>query len=293
MRIGSVGEFLNTGKEFDIGKEKKGIRIQPSHLVGITAYKTLDFRREVVHGIFPGHDLHGIVSPTTNLSREGIIAPTTQVDAGYHGTLNWTLTNASSTERHFIHKECIYRLMIFKLEEEESPEYLYSGDYQSQIGYVRSRRADAPVGMKKTEWEDAFVEGGPEDMLEHLISCGYPWHILGSRLKEIDQQFKSVTEEYSDIYNAISNLSGQVEQIRERQSDTPETVRKVLREEASSLQNRWLIGVGSLFLGFLGIGLSVSANTTIWNFLKQYDISIGIMSIAVAAVVLALISRQK
>src|SRR6266850_984730 len=116
LRLGEAGEFLNTGKEFSLGKTKKGIRIQPGHSVGVTAFETIDFRRLTVHKLYPGNDLFGIVSPTTDLSREGLVAPTTQVDAGYFGTLNWTITNTSSEERRFVHKERIFRLTIFRLE---------------------------------------------------------------------------------------------------------------------------------------------------------------------------------
>lgn len=104
LRLGAHGEFLNTGKEFDLSKEKKGIKIHPGHSVGVTAHEELDFRRDTVHKVYPGHDLHAFVSPTTDLSREGIIAPTTQVDAGFHGTLNWTFTNNSSEERGMLAK---------------------------------------------------------------------------------------------------------------------------------------------------------------------------------------------
>ncbi len=213
LRLGSAGEFLNTGKDFELGPKKKGLKIQPGHSVGVTAHETLDFRRETVHKIYPGHDLHAIVSPTTDLSREGIVAPTTQVDAGFHGTLNWTFTNTSNEERRFVHRERIYRITIFKLDAGEKPEHLYTGDYQSQTGYVRSRRTGAPVGMKDAEWEDAATKGGPEDLLETLIKSGYPWHILGSRLKAIDQQFKSVTEEYAEIHDSITELAAKVNSI--------------------------------------------------------------------------------
>lgn len=294
LRLGSFGEFLSTGKEFEIGlQKKKGLRIAPGHSVGVTAFETLDFRRETVHQIYPGLDLHAIVSPTTDLSREGIVAPTTQVDAGFYGTLNWTFTNTSSQERRFVFKERIYRVTIFRLEKGETPEHLYDGDYQSQTGYVRSRRSGAPVGMKENEWEDGLTKGGPEDLLETLMRSGYPWHILGSRLKEIDQQFKSVTEEYADIHDSINELSASVNTIRERQSDTPETVRKVLREEADSLQNRWLIGAASLLLAILGISLSVASNSAIRQFIAEYAAALGIGLIVISAIALVLISRSR
>lgn len=293
LRLGAHGEFLNTGKEFELGKNKKGLKIQPGHSVGVTALETLDFRRETVHKHFPDCDLHGILSPTTDLSREGIVAPSTHVDAGYFGTINWTITNTSSEERKFVFGERLFRLTIFRLEAGETPEKVYIGDYQLQTGYVRSRRSGAPVGMKETEWEDAHLKGGPEDLLEVLIRSGYPWHILGQRLKIIDQQFKSVSDEYSNIHDAIEKVTSDINHIRERQSDTSETVRKVLREEASSLQNRWLVGAGAITVAALGLVLSTTSNVTIMNILSQHGILIGLGLMAAAIIALFAISRQK
>lgn len=294
IRLGSEGEFINTGKEFTLGdKKKKGIRIQPGHSVAVTAFETIDFRRETVHQIYPGKDLHGFISPTTDLSREGIVAPTTQVDAGYCGTLNWTLTNTSSEERRFVYKERIFRLAVFRLDEGENPAHLYVGDYQDQTGYVRSRRQGAPVGMKETEWEDAQVKGSPEDLLENLIKSGYPWHVLGQRLKVIDQQFRSVTEEYSDIHDAISKLGTEVNQLRERHGEVSDTVRQVVRDEATQLQNRWLVGSGSLLVGGLGVLLSVTANQVVFGFVKAHPVVIGCLLMALAAGGLYLVSRAR
>jgi deoxycytidine triphosphate deaminase len=293
LRLGAYGEFLNTEKEFDLGKIKKGIKIHPGHSVGVTAHEELDFRRDTVHQIFPDKDLHAFVSPTTDLSREGIIAPTTQVDAGFHGTLNWTFTNNSSEERSFLFKERIYRITIWLLEEGERPEHLYTGDYQSQIGYVRSKRSGPPVGMKTSEWEVPFVKGGPQDLLDQLISSGYPWGMFGKKLKAIDEQFKDVTNEYSEIHDSIENLNRAVGKIRERQSETQNTVRTVLREEVGSLQNRWLIGAGSLLLGTIGLVLTASTSTVVWCFLKEYGAVVGIVFFVLAAVGLTIVGRKK
>lgn len=293
LRLGGHGEFINTGKEFDISKDKKGIRVHSGHSVGVTAFEELDFRRDTVHKIFPGHDLHAFLSPTTDLSREGIIAPSTQVDAGFHGTLNWTFTNNSTEERRFLFNERIYRITIFKLDEGESPEHLYKGDYQSQLGYVRSKRAGAPVGMKEAEWEGPFIKGGPQDLLDQLISSGYPWGLLGKRLKTIDQQFKDVTNEYSEIHDAIDALSKSISQIQERQSDTPKIIKNVLREEVGSIQNRWLIGAGSLIIGLGGLFLTTATSSVVQDFLQEYGVLVGIICMIAAAGTLAFIGRQK
>ena len=85
LRLGADGEFLNSEKAFKLGDKKKGIRVSPGHSVGITSRERIDFSKRAVAEFFPDHDLHGFVSPTTDLAREGIVAPTTQVDAGYQG----------------------------------------------------------------------------------------------------------------------------------------------------------------------------------------------------------------
>lgn len=293
LRLGAKGEFINTRKEFDIGSDKKGLRIQPGHSVGVTAFETLDFRRETVHKLYPGHDLHAFVSPTTDLSREGIVAQTTQVDAGFYGTLNWTFTNTSSDERRFVYKERIYRVTIFRLEEGETPEHLYAGDYQEQTGYVRSRRTGAPVGMRESEWEDGQVKGGPEDMLENLIRSGYPWNILGSKLKAIDLQFKTVTDEYAVIDDSIKKLTEHVNAIRERQTSTPDTVRTILREETSALQNRWLIASASMLAAFVGLCLTALSSSSVMQFIKEKGTLLGLVLVIAALAVLIFTSRRK
>lgn len=59
--------------------------------------------------------------------------------------------------------------------------------------------------MKESEREDAQVKGGPEDLLENLMRSAYPWHILGSKLKEIDRQFKPVAKEYAGVHDSTLN----------------------------------------------------------------------------------------
>lgn len=294
LRLGAEGEFINTGKDYKLGggdRRKLGLRVAPGHSVGVTAFETIDFRRETVRKIYPDQDLHAFISPTTDLSREGIVAPTTQIDAGYHGTLNWTLTNTSSEERRFVYKERIFRLTIFKLDKGEVPTGLYAGEYQSQLGYVRSRRQGPPVGMKDSEWDDGQVKGGPEDLLENLIKSGYPWHVLGQRLKIIDQQFKSVSDEYAQIHDAMTAITADINQIRDRQASAAEVIRKVVREEASFLQNRWLIGAGSLLIGGVGAILSVTSNQNVIDFVKANAMFLGLGLIVVAILALYLVSK--
>lgn len=295
MRLGAEGEFLNAGKQFELGKKKKGVRIPPGHAVAVTAAETLDFRAETIDKIFAGCGLHGFVSPTTDLSREGIVAPSTQVDAGYYGTLNWTLTNSSTVERRFTFHERLFRLTIFLLEKGEVPDRSYSGDYQDQHGYVRSRRRGPPVGMRDEEWEDPKVDDSPEALLETLIKSGYPWNALGQRLKIIDQQFKSVSDEYSAIQDSIDRLTKDLGMVTESQRSATgalkESVRGVIREEAGALQNAWLVRSGAVLAVFIGLAISFFGNESAVRFINQYSAWIGPV-ILVLGIVLFLIKGR-
>ncbi len=297
LRLGPTGEFLNAGKEFALGKKKRGIRIAPGHSVAVTALETLDFGRETVHSIYPGHDLHALVSPTTDLSREAIVAPTTQVDAGYHGTLNWTITNTSNDERRFLLGERIYRLTIFRLEEGETPDRIYDGDYQGQTGYVRSTRKGAPAGMREDEWESSLVEGGPEQLLDNLLKSGYPWHALGHRLKSIDGQFRAVSDEYAEIRDSLDKLATDVDSIRRDSDNVEDRVRGVVKEtisdHASALQNRWLVGTGGLLVVLLGLVLSATSNAKAFQFLKDQGAWIGCVLIILGIIALIVVSAAR
>ena len=288
LRLGSKGEYINANKEFELGKTKKGIKVQPGHAVAITAFETLDFRRETIAKIYPDHDLYAMVSPTTDLSREGIVAPSTHIDSGYFGTLNWTINNTSNEERRFLYKERIFRLVIFKLENDERPINPYDGDYQGEMGYVRSKRQGAPVGMKDAEWEDVNFEGSPESLLDNLMKSGYPWHALGSRLKTIDMEFKQITHEYSEIQDSLADLNLRIKSLDNKHNDFTTSINEVVRgtiiKEASALQTRWLLDSGTLVAALIGIILAVTSNEVASSFVDKYGTGIGLIILIIALI---------
>lgn len=296
LRLGKEGEFLNANKEFHLGTTKKGIKIFPGHAVALTAFETIDFRRETVSKIFPENDLHAIISPTTDLSREGLVAPSTHIDSGYYGTLNWTVSNTSNEERRFLYKEKLFRMVIFKLEKDERPNKLYDGDYQGETGYIRSQRKGAPVGMKENEWEDSSTEGGPEALLDNLIKSGYPWHILGQKLKQIDQELKVVSDEYGVIHESLEGLSTKINSLNEKYNISSTqlgiTIKDIIEKETESLQNKWLIGSGAIIGGLVGLIISVTSNTTALNFVKNNGTWIGLILIISSVIILWLRSKK-
>jgi len=290
IRLGKAGAFLNSGREFKLGTNKKGIRIWPGHSVALSAYETLDFRRDTVHQIFPGCDLHAFISPTTDLSREGIVAPTTQVDAGYYGTLNWTINNTSNKRREYIYGEDIFRVTIFKLEDGETPDQVYDGNYQNQTGYVPSKRKGPPVGMRTREWENSLEDDSPEKLVDNLIESGYPWSILGKKLITIGDEFKQVTEEYDMIGKSIDNISKKYETANEK---IPGIVRKAFSEEASNIQTKWLLNSGSLLMAVAGMVVTILSNDKAFQFLEAHGPIVGILLLLFGIGALVLISMNK
>ena len=286
LRLGSHGAFINTEKIFEIGENrKKGIRLNPGYSVGITALEKIDFGHDAVRGVFPECDLHGFISPTTDLSREGLIAPSTQIDAGYKGTLNWTITNTSGKVAEFVYGEKLFRLTVFRLEKGENPKFLYQGDYQEKDGYVSSRRSGAPRGMKESDWVDAFVKDGPEGKIEELIKSGYPWNLLGSRLKHLDDQLKTVTNEYGEIRDSMDNLNKKMADINQTIADT---VRGLLDNRDAQLMWK-IVGGFSLFVGLL---LALAANPVTWNLFVNNPGIVGIALIVIGGLTF-FISRKK
>lgn len=273
LRLGAKGEFQNTNTAFNIGsQDKKGIKLASGHAAGLSSHEQLDFRRETVYKIYPKCDLFAYLSPVTDLSREGITTHTTQVDVGFHGILSWTIKNTSNEENQFLFKEKLYRLTIFKLDQnEERPEKPYEGDYQGKTDYVRSTRKGAPRGMKENEWATSHVDGSPEDHLKNLISSGFPWNILGKQLNLIDGDLKTVTEEYSKIDDSLRNLSKEVEGLP-----------KMVEDKITQKKPELILALGTLIVFLLGIGITIFTNDQAVNFIGNFGpfVGIGIMVLA-------------
>jgi deoxycytidine triphosphate deaminase len=289
LRVGQTGEFLNSGKEFNLGGKHKGIKVHPGHSVAITSFETLDFRRSTVRSIYPDHDLHAFLSPSTDLSREGIVAPTTQIDAGFEGTINWTITNTSSEVRRFLAQEKLFRITIFKLAPGETPGKPYEGDYQGKKGYVRSERRGAPSGIRESEWADSCVEGGPEALLENLIKSGYPWNLLGQRLQVIDDQFRTITNEYGEIRASIQGINSDLAGLKR---ELPATIEHILTSHASALNFRWAMSVLGGAGVLAGMILSIIANTKVYNFFKDNSFWVGPLILVISCIGMFFASKR-
>jgi hypothetical protein len=151
--------------------------------------------------------------------------------------------------------------------------------------------------MRDAEWEDSLVEGGPEALLDNLLKSGYPWHALGQRLKNIDQEFRIISNEYAAIHDSLEKLNGEVDAIRKQNKDVtgslPQIVNASLTEQTTALQNRWLLASGSMLIAALGLVLSVTSSPRALQFLKVNGPWVGLVLILAGVVALLIIARRQ
>lgn len=140
----------------------------------------------------------------------------------------------------------------------------------------------------------AIVDGDESSIRpnSYILRLGAQGEFLNTG-KEIDQQFKTVTQEYADIDDAIRKQSTEIKGIRETQGNTPDTVRQILRDEAGALQNRWLIGVSSIFVSIAGLFVASLSSEAVLAVLREYGPLIGLGLVVIGAGTLAIISRRK
>lgn len=275
IRLGRSGEFINSGKSFELS-ENKGIKLPSGHSVGVTSVEILDFSKETVNKIFPNQALHGLLTPTTDLSREGVVVAATQVDAGFKGTLCWTLTNTGSQERSYVYGERLFKLTIFKLDESEIPVNFYNGTYQNQIDYLRSCRKGAPVGMRDNDWFDPHVENGPEQLLDDLMNAGYPWQAVGNRLKQIDAQYKTISSEYTELNASIADIKDELIDVKNQQSTIGTKISEAVKDGVKDLSNSILVSIIKAIVIIAGLACTIISSQNAINFISKFGVFIGL-----------------
>ena len=131
------------------------------------------------------------------------------------------------------------------------------------------------------DWEESTTTGGPEALLERLIQSGFPWNVLGTRLKAIDDQFQTVTNQYADIRESVQRLEDDVRDIRKELAHVPDKVREIVKDE----QFRWLGGAAGLLMGAAGLVLTATKSPLAAQWLDAHGGWFG-PGLALAAVVI-------
>ena len=221
LRLGTKVKFQSTGEQKTIGNDKF-LRVAPGESVTITSLEEIDFSSTTVQKFFPDQALMGLITPTTTMMREGITMAATKIDSGFKGTLNWGLRNSSTKDLILKSNEPIFKLTIFRLEQDEAPEMEYgervNDGYQGSDGIVVSKRK-LPVDIPKNMLVGSSIE--KMDPKLRLLEAGYPFDHIGTELTILHGRFEVVS---SDMAAMQEEFSKRTEQLAEKMDSKTATL---------------------------------------------------------------------
>ena len=257
LRLGKYVRFHSTGEEKELG-EGLFLKVNPGETVSISSMEQIDFQAATVQRIFPDSMLMGLITPTTTMMREGISQIATKIDAGFRGILNWGLRNGSTKELVLQYAEPIFKLTIFRLEKDESPDLPYgdrdSDKYQDTEGIMRSARripADIPASKVVSSSFDKL------DPKRQLREAGYPFDHIGTELTTLHGKFEVVSKEVlllkDEFATRTIELSKKIEQETVALSRELEESRKNLLEKVEMLFDRKFIRIIGVIIGIAPI----------------------------------------
>ncbi len=248
LRLGKHARFLTTGEDCELQNDMF-LRVTPGETVLISSFESLDFRNETVAALFPDSAHMGLITPTTTMMREGIAQVTTKIDPGFRGTLNWSLRNGSTHDLIVGFAEPMFKLTLFLLEANETPEKAYGerarDTYQDCIGVARSRRR-IPSDIPKRKIVSSSVE--KLDPTKRLQEAGYPFNHIAIELTELHGKFEIVSTDVRLLKDEFSKLDGRLS--------------KKIDEETSSLSEK-IASSSSLMLEKVEALLATRTNTVI------------------------------
>lgn len=204
LRMGSQFQFEITREKHNLNDEKPYLKIRPGETVYVTSFEKIDFSEETVQKSYPGKAMYGMLFPTTTMSREGLSLPTTKVDPGYRGRLNWTVRNTSSKDVLLGLKERLYAFKIYLMEESEVPEKYYGDQsghaYQDSDGIVGSSRK-LPVNIDSEMIFETDIDS--LDPKQKLKEAGYPFNFIGNELSRVEDSQKKIKKNVKQLEQTI------------------------------------------------------------------------------------------
>lgn len=205
LRLGKHVRFLSTGEDKEL-QAGQFLKVSPGETVLISSFEKIDFQSETVRRHFKECLLMGWISPTTTMMREGISQVTTKIDAGFRGNLNWSLRNSSCKDLILQHGEPIYKLTIFKLEKDESPDVEYGdgkrNQYQDTDG-IKSSARKIPADLPKSKLVSSSFE--KLDPQKQLKEAGYPFNHIATELTDLHGKFEIVSKDVLLLKDQFEN----------------------------------------------------------------------------------------
>lgn len=257
LRLGKHVRFHSTEEEMEL-EPSCFLKVGPGESVTIASVELIDFRAQTVQTIFPECMLMGFITPTTTMMREGISLVSTKIDAGFRGILNWGLRNGSTKNLILQHGEPIFKLTIFRLEADETPETPYGSrskdSYQDAEGIVRSAR-QVPADIPKSKIVcSSFDRIDPK---KQLREAGYPFDHIGTELTTLDGKFEIVS---ADVRLMKDEFQKRTQEVTEKilvetktLSTKIEENRKSLLDTVESLFDRKFFRVVGIIVGAIPV----------------------------------------
>lgn len=286
LRLGKHVHFHSTGEE---GELEAGhyLKVSPGETVTISSMEVIDFKLQTAQAAIPGCTIMGFITPTTTMMREGISLATTKIDVGFHGNLNWGLRNGSTKDLLLGYGEPIFKLTVFVLAEDESPDIPYGerakDSYQNTEGIKRSSRK-IPVDVPKSK----IVSSGFEklDPKKQLREAGYPFDHIGTELTTLHGKFEVVSSDMrvlrDEFQRRTVELSNKIETETSVLTGKLGEMRTSLLEIVESLFDRKFIRITGVILGGIPImygGITYLEGTTIGGPTLAFIAVIGGMAI--------------
>jgi deoxycytidine triphosphate deaminase len=249
LRLGEHVRFESTGEQMKLSSGLF-LKVNPGESIIVSSMEKLDFTAETVQKVYPNKMLMGLITPTTTMMREGISQVATKVDAGFRGFLNWGFRNSSTKEFIIQHGEPIFKLTIFLLEQDESPDVAYGeGErhtYQDTEGIKLSARRIPAQIPKKSIIASSFDKLDPK---KQLREAGYPFDHIGTELTELQGKWEVVSSDVrlikEDFKNQTDALSKKITEETKSISDRLDDFRQTFFERVEALFEKkffWVVG---------------------------------------------------
>jgi deoxycytidine triphosphate deaminase len=253
LRLGKSVRFHSTGEEKELSPGTF-LQVNPGETVVITSLEKLDFTEETVHSAMPDEMLMGFITPTTTMMREGISQVATKIDAGFKGQLNWGLRNGSIQPLIIQYGEPIFKLTIFALDKDESPEMAYGSrekdGYQNAEGIARSTRR-VPADIPKSKIVSSNIER--IDPKKQLREAGYPFDHIGTELIALHGKFELVSADVrtmrDEFTKKTAELSAKIERETGTLSEKIDDTKKTLIERVDILFDRKFYRIAGAIIG--------------------------------------------
>ena len=220
FRLGKKVRFFSTG-ERKSGEEGDILEIDASDSALVHSFETINFSKSKIEKLYEGNQLSAFLTPTTTLVREGLQLPTTKIDPGYSGDLNWTIRNSSMNLIQLEMGEPLFKATFFLLmEDEEIPDKLYGERvdrdyYQDKTGIVESKRR-LPVDVDKRNKIRVSSKGTE---FERLKQSGFPYDFIATQLQKVGDQLLIVSKDFARIDDKFEKqnreLSQKIDKIEE------------------------------------------------------------------------------